>query len=80
MTGITAFALEKNRVTLLFLLLMAVAGFFSYLTYPKQEDPSIQIREAVVWAYFPGMPPNRVEIPSAACHSCTLSPATRCRC
>ncbi|NIO43495.1 MAG: AcrB/AcrD/AcrF family protein, partial [Burkholderiales bacterium] len=61
MKGITAFSLEKDRVTVLFLLIMAVAGFFSYLTYPKQEDPSIQIREAVVWAYFPGMAPQRVE-------------------
>jgi multidrug efflux pump subunit AcrB len=61
MKGITAFALENNRVTVLFLLLMAVAGISSYLTYPKQEDPSIQIREALVWAYFPGMAPQRVE-------------------
>ncbi len=61
MRGITSFALEKDRLTLLFILLMAVAGIFSYLTYPKQEDPSIQIREAVVWAHFPGMPPQRVE-------------------
>jgi multidrug efflux pump subunit AcrB len=61
MRGITDFSIEKDRVTVLFLLIMAVAGLFSYLTYPKQEDPSIQIREAVVWAYFPGMPPQRVE-------------------
>lgn len=61
MKGITAFSIDKNRVTVLFLLIMAVAGFFSYLTYPKQEDPSIQIREALVWAYFPGMAPQRVE-------------------
>jgi multidrug efflux pump subunit AcrB len=61
MKGITPFALENNRVTVLLLLLMAVAGIFSYLTYPKQEDPSIQIREALVWAYFPGMAPQRVE-------------------
>ena len=61
MSGITGFALKNNRVTLLFLLLMAIAGIFAYLTYPKQEDPSIQIREALVWAYFPGMAPQRVE-------------------
>jgi multidrug efflux pump subunit AcrB len=61
MRGITAFSIDKDRVAVLFLLIMAVAGFFSYLTYPKQEDPSIQIREAVVWAYFPGMAPKRVE-------------------
>jgi multidrug efflux pump len=61
MKGITAFALQSNRVTLLFLLLMGISGVFAYLTYPKQEDPSIQIREALVWAYFPGMAPQRVE-------------------
>ncbi|MGI9525135.1 MAG: efflux RND transporter permease subunit [Hyphomicrobiaceae bacterium] len=61
MTGITAFALQKDRVALLFIVIVAVAGFFAYLTYPKQEDPSIQIREAVVWAHYPGMAPQRVE-------------------
>ena len=61
MKGITAFALNNNRVTILFLLLVGFAGAFAYLTYPKQEDPSIQIREALVWAYFPGMAPQRVE-------------------
>ncbi len=61
MKNITAFALDSSRVTILFLLLMGLAGVFSYLTYPKQEDPSIQIRDAVVWAYFPGMAPLRVE-------------------
>jgi len=61
MKGITSFALNYNRFTVLFLLLMVFAGFFSFLTYPKQEDPSIQIREALVWAYFPGLPPQRVE-------------------
>ena len=61
MIGITDFSINKDRVTILFLMIMAVAGLFSYLTYPKQEDPSIQIREAVVWAFFPGMAPERVE-------------------
>jgi multidrug efflux pump subunit AcrB len=61
MRGITAFALNSNRVTVLFLLLVAIAGLFSFLTYPKQEDPSIQIRDALVWAHFPGMPPQQVE-------------------
>jgi multidrug efflux pump subunit AcrB len=61
MRGITAFALNSNRVTVLFLLLAAIAGLASFQSYPKQEDPSIQIRDALVWAYFPGMPPRRVE-------------------
>ncbi len=61
MSGITDFSINKDRVTVLFLMIMAVAGLLAYLTYPKQEDPSIQIREAVVWAFFPGMAPERVE-------------------
>ena len=61
MRGITAFSLNTNRVTALLLMLVATFGIFTYLDYPKQEDPSIQIREALVWAYFPGMPVHRVE-------------------
>jgi len=61
MIGITDFSINKDRVTILFLMIMAVAGVLAYLTYPKQEDPSILIREAVVWAFFPGMAPERVE-------------------
>jgi multidrug efflux pump subunit AcrB len=61
MRGITAFSLNTNRVTALLLVLVATFGIVTYLDYPKQEDPSIQIREALVWAYFPGMPVHRVE-------------------
>ncbi|HET9866216.1 MAG TPA: efflux RND transporter permease subunit, partial [Nitrospira sp.] len=61
MSGITAFALNTTRVTISFLLFIAVAGVLIYLDYPKQEDPSIVIREAVVTAAFPGMSPQRVE-------------------
>ena len=34
MKNITSFALDNNRVTLLFLLLMGIAGVFAYLSYP----------------------------------------------
>ncbi len=61
MTGITAFSLNTSRVTILFLLLVVAIGFYAYLDYPKQEDPSITIREAVVTASFPGMSTVRVE-------------------
>lgn len=61
MTGITEFSLNTSRVTILFLLLVFVTGLYAYLDYPKQEDPSITIREAVVTASFPGMSTGRVE-------------------
>ena len=61
MSGITGFSLNTTRVTISVLLFIAVAGVLIYLDYPKQEDPSIVIREAVVTAAFPGMSPQRVE-------------------
>ena len=61
MTGITEFSLSTPRVTILFLAFVVFAGVFLYLDYPKSEDPSIVIREAVVTAAFPGMSTERVE-------------------
>ena len=59
--GITEFSLKTDRVTILVLLMIVLAGVLQYLDYPKQEDPSITIREAVVTAAFPGMATVRVE-------------------
>jgi len=61
MINITRFSLNNSRLTILFLFLVAFTGVYVYLDYPKQEDPSIVIREAVVMASYPGMSPERVE-------------------
>ena len=61
MINITRFSLNNSRLTVLFLFLVVITGVYVYLDYPKQEDPSIVIREAVVAAYYPGMSPERVE-------------------
>ncbi len=61
MSGITQFSLNNSRITVLALLAVIVTGVFAYFDYPKREDPSIVIREAVVTASFPGMSPERVE-------------------
>lgn len=61
MSGITEFALNNSRFTILALIAVIVTGIFAFLDYPKREDPSIVIREAVVTAAFPGMSPERVE-------------------
>ncbi len=61
MSWITEFSLKTERVTILFLILVAVSGILAFLDYPKREDPSIVIREAVVTASFPGMATERVE-------------------
>jgi multidrug efflux pump subunit AcrB len=61
MGGITAFSLNTSRVTISFLVLVILAGIMQFLTFPRQEDPPIVIREAVVSAAFPGMLPEQVE-------------------
>jgi multidrug efflux pump subunit AcrB len=59
--GLTSFALRNSRLTLVFVLVVVILGVVIYLDYPRQEDPSITVREAIVTAVFPGMTPTRVE-------------------
>jgi multidrug efflux pump subunit AcrB len=59
--GITRFGLDKSRLTLVFIVLVIVAGLAQFFTFPRQEDPPIVIREVVVSAQFPGMTPEDVE-------------------
>ena len=59
--GITKFAIEVNRITVLVLIGIPLIGVLIYLNYPRQEDPSIEIREAIVTAFFPGMDAYQVE-------------------
>ncbi len=58
---ITEFAIEVNRITVLVLIAIPVIGFLVFADYPRQEDPSIEIREAIVTAFFPGMDVYEVE-------------------
>ncbi len=61
MLDITGFSLSRSRVTIAFILLVIIVGIAQFLTFPRQEDPPIVIREAVVTAQFPGMPPEQME-------------------
>ena len=61
MTGITRFGLDASRITLVFIVAVIVAGVGQFLTFPRQEDPPIVIREVVVSAQFPGMKPEDIE-------------------
>ena len=58
---ITKFALNRSRVTIVFLIVTLLVGFQFFFTFPRQEDPPIVIREAVVTAFFPGMSPIDME-------------------
>ena len=57
----TRLAIEKNRITLAALLIVAAGGFAAYLDLPQNEDPGFTIRTALVMTYFPGASPERVE-------------------
>ena len=61
MPNITEFSLNTSRLTVLFLVLVVATGILTFLDYPKREDPSIVIRDAVVTARFAGMATERVE-------------------
>jgi len=58
---VTRVAIEKNRVTIAALLVIALGGIAAYVTLPQNEDPGFTIRVALVATYFPGASPERVE-------------------
>ncbi len=61
MNGITRFGLDASRLTIVFVVLVIIAGLLQFMNFPRQEDPPIVIREVVVSAQFPGMKPEDVE-------------------
>ncbi len=61
MGGITVFSLNNSRITIVVIVVSVLLGIGTFLTMPRFEDPNIVIREAVVFAAFPGMEPRQVE-------------------
>jgi multidrug efflux pump len=59
---ITRAAIEKNRITVVALFVIAVAGVMAYISLPRAEDPGFIIRTATVVTSFPGASPERVEL------------------
>ncbi len=57
----TRLALERDRITLVALLLILIGGISAYRTLPRAEDPGFTIRVAFVMTQFPGASPTRVE-------------------
>ncbi len=60
--SLTQTAIERNRVTVVALLVIVFAGFSAYQTMPQNEDPGFIIRAAQVLTFFPGASPERVEL------------------
>jgi multidrug efflux pump subunit AcrB len=59
--NITRYAIEKNRVTSVLLILILFGGIMAYNQLPQAEDPGFIIRTALVTTYFPGASPERIE-------------------
>lgn len=59
---LTRLAIEKNRITVVALLVIAVAGIQAFFSMPRNEDPGFIVRAALVQTFFPGASPERVEL------------------
>ena len=59
--NITRLAIQNNRTTLVFLIVMVLLGLDAYNKIPRAYDPGFIIRAAQVITYFPGGSPARVE-------------------
>ena len=58
---ITRFAIENNRVTIVCVLMLLLAGVNAFFSLPQAEDPGFIVRTAMVRTVFPGANPERVE-------------------
>jgi len=59
--NLTSFAIEKDRITLIAVVLILATGLSTYFSMPRDEDPGFLIRTALVQTSFPGASPARVE-------------------
>ncbi len=59
--NITRAAIEKNRITIVALIIIVAGGLGAYRTMSRAEDPGFIIRTAQVTTIFPGAGPERVE-------------------
>lgn len=59
--NITRLAIQNNRTTIVFLLVLILLGIEAFNKIPRAYDPGFIIRAAQVITYFPGGSPERVE-------------------
>ena len=59
--NITRLAIQNNRTTVVFLLVLILVGVTAFNKIPRAYDPGFTIRAAQIITYFPGGSPERVE-------------------
>ena len=60
--NMTRFAIEKNRITVVLVVLLFLSGLMAYKNLPKAQDPGFIVRTAVVTTRLPGAAPERMEL------------------
>ncbi|MFE8646417.1 efflux RND transporter permease subunit [Sphingomonas sp. NCPPB 2930] len=58
---LTNYALNSSRLTFFLTALVLVAGVIAFLRFPSEEEPSVTIREALLYVSNPGLPAERME-------------------
>ena len=59
--NIPAFSIKNYQLTLTAFVMLLIAGLFSFLSMPRQEDPVLDIPNTLVIAVYPGANPNDIE-------------------
>lgn len=59
---ITKLSIQNNRITVVVLLVVLLAGFSTFTKMPRAEDPGFIVRVASIVTVFPGASPERVEM------------------
>ncbi|MFZ4529654.1 MAG: efflux RND transporter permease subunit [Undibacterium curvum] len=59
--NLTSSAFQSSRLTFFVALLILVTGVFTFLTFPSQEEPSVTMREGLIFVANPGLPAERME-------------------
>jgi len=62
MNKIGLYAVRYKVVTLVFSIIIALGGVFSFLHIGRLEDPEFTIKEAVIYTYYPGASAKQVEL------------------
>ncbi len=59
--NLTAAAFKSSRLSFFIALLILLAGCMSFLSFPSQEEPSVTMRDGIVFVSNPGLPAERME-------------------
>jgi multidrug efflux pump subunit AcrB len=60
--NLARFSVNNPAITFVFLILVMVAGYFSYNSLPQRKDPDVPVRQAAIQVPWPGNRPEDIEL------------------